>query len=311
MLLLKKGFSVLQQSIFSSKRVIRRPMAQVSLDTIKQLKPRYLSITGGQLEYFQLGQGSPIVLIAGYACDVTSWNRHFLLKLAQQHQVIIFNNRNVGGSQFQSNDYDAAALAADTVQLVRGLQLKTPTIIGLSMGGMIALQFAVSYSNEVGRLILMNTILPGENAHHPDEKVQEELINMPKNMISLYLLSFRLFFPRSTILPVTVALIKDRFLPKNYNTPGFTDAVLTQQQSLVKKWSQDEETAQEISKLQMPTLILNGGADKVFPPDNSEILSQTILHAQLIRWAKGGHAMIFQYPVEIAIAITTFIARQD
>ena len=58
----------------------------------------------------------------------------------------------------------------------------------------------------------------------------------------------------------------------------------------------------------MPVLILNGGADVVIPPVNSIILANTIPQARLMRWPEGGHAMIYQYPEELAGAINDFIA---
>ena len=61
----------------------------------------------------------------------------------------------------------------------------------------------------------------------------------------------------------------------------------------------------------MPVLILNGTADAVIPPINSSILVQTIPHAELIRWKDGGHAMIYQYPKQIAQCIDNFIRQMN
>jgi pimeloyl-ACP methyl ester carboxylesterase len=54
-------------------------------------------------------------------------------------------------------------------------------------------------------------------------------------------------------------------------------------------------------------LIMNGEADVVIPPINSVILSQQIKHSRLMRWKDGGHAMIYQYPKEMAEDINQFI----
>jgi pimeloyl-ACP methyl ester carboxylesterase len=73
---------------------------------------------------------------------------------------------------------------------------------------------------------------------------------------------------------------------------------------------QDDTTGEKIKYLTMPVLILNGEADAVIPPANSLILARTIPHAQLVRWKTGGHAMIYQYPDEMATAINRFINSQ-
>lgn len=83
---------------------------------------------------------------------------------------------------------------------------------------------------------------------------------------------------------------------------------MPQQRQLIERWLDDNATAKKISQLPMPVLVLNGEADIVIPPVNSEILANTIPHAQLVRWKEGGHAMIYQYPVEMGNKINHFIA---
>ncbi len=131
----------------------------LATEKFNQLAPHYASIQQGKIEYYELGHGTPIVLIPGYATDVTSWNKVFVATLASHHRVIILNNRNVGGSHLPSSHYGSQDLANDTDQLIHQLHLKKPAVIGISMGGMIAQQLAIMHPNSVGQLILILLIL--------------------------------------------------------------------------------------------------------------------------------------------------------
>lgn len=273
---------------------------------LKEITPQYAAIQNGHLEYYRFGHGTPIVLIPGYVTDITSWDRQFLATLAKKHQLIVFNNRNVGGSSVRSDHYESQDLAKDTYQLIEKLRLRKPAVLGISMGGMIAQQLAVLYPNKIGSLILINTAIAGKQSVHPNPNIEKMMLNMPRSKLSRYMTAIKLFFPASERTQMGFALAFDRFFPKNY-TEIDPDSVISQQRCLVLQWTKDDATARKIAHLNLPVLILNGTADEVIPPINSDILASTIPYAKLKRWQNGGHAMIYQYPESIANTINEFI----
>lgn len=278
-----------------------------SLDSdFKQTKPSHVSVTHGQIEYYRVGHGSPIVLIPGYMTDVTSWNATFISALAKKHEVILLNNRHVGKSYNRSRNYHPKDLAKDTHELIKNLHLKKPTLLGISMGGMIAQEVAVMYPNEMDRLILINTAIAGKKAVHPDKKTEMLMLHMPASKLGRYHLAINEFFPSSWRWKMAWALAKDRFLPNNY-TEIEPSKVMADQRKLILEWASDDRAAAKIATLPMPVLILSGEADTVIPPINSIILKSTIPHAELHRFEEGGHAMIYQYPNEMANLINFFI----
>lgn len=270
------------------------------------LGPFYTPIADGRIEYYRLGNGSPIVLIPGYATDVSSWSKAFLMALAKHHQLIIINNRNVGGSQVHSSRYDSQDLANDDYQLIKNLKLKKPTVLGISMGGMIAQQVAVLHPDVVGKLVLINTIISGHKGKPPSEKMKNTLINIPRNKLGFYKVAVSNFFPENWKFRMAYKLVVDRFQPPKTTEIDLND-IINQQQHLIRDWTNDDLTAEKLHKLSMPVLILNGEADIVIPPVNSVILAHAIPHSKLLRWKEGGHAMIYQYPEEIANKISRFI----
>ena len=270
------------------------------------LKPQSTQITNGHLEYYAFGHGSPVVLIEGYATDVTSWDKRFLLALAADHRVIVFNNRGVGGSWVNSESYTPHDLAADTHELIEGLHLQAPAVIGISMGGMIAEELAILYPQSVGKLILINTAVPGAASIRPSEEVEEHLLDMPTSHWGRYTLALHYFFPKDARRKMAYDLAVDRFQPDIYEEIDIAK-VIPLQKEFLRAWLRDETSAAQLSQLKMPVLILNGLADEVLPPENSVILQHHIPHAQLVRWQNGGHAMIYQFPDSLAAAINQFL----
>jgi len=283
------------------------PAHTYAVNTLTHLLPNHAKIKYGQIEYYRTGHGSPIILIPGYATDVSSWNREFIAQLAMQHQVIILNNRGVGGSVVSSNSYSPQDLANDTYQLIQKLKLKQPAVIGISMGGMIAQQLAVLHQDTLGALILINTSIAGKKAVHPSPDIENKLLHLSKHQLGFYFSAIELFFPPQARTSMAYSLIADRFYPKNL-TKINAGAIMPKQQSLIRDWFNDNETANKLTQLHLPVLILNGKADSVIPPINSIILANTIPHSQLVQWKNGGHAMIYQYPYEMGDLINHFIS---
>lgn len=278
-------------------------------NTLEHAFPHYANVPNGVIEYYDIGQGSPIVLISGYGSTVNSWNWELISALAANHRVIFFDNRDTGGSVIHSSSYTSQDLANDTYHLITQLKLNKPTILGISMGGMIAQQYAVLYPQAMSKLVLINTAIAGSASVHPSEDVQKEMSTPPKNKFALYLRALHLFFPPEWESRMAIALLQDRFHSVYEKGKLTTPQVLKEQLRLVHTWSQDNATAQQIAKLSMPVLILNGGEDIVIPPVNSNILLRTIPNAKLLRWAQGGHSMIYQFPYPIANAISQFIGH--
>lgn len=272
----------------------------------ERLIPSYLPVKHGEIEYYRFGEGDPIVLINGYGNNVSSWNRHFLNELSRQHEVIIFNNRNVGGSVIRSASYTSLDLANDTWQLIEGLHLQQPTILGFSMGGMIAQQVTILHPKEIKNLILLNTAMAGSQAVAPDNVIQDTMFNPPANALKRDTAIIKILSPRGWRLHTALSLEFDKFKPDQIE-PLPSKAILNKQRQLIVDWSNNNDAAKQIARLDLPVLILNGGSDQILPPKNSDVLFHNIHTAKLVRWQDGGHSMIFQHPREIAYVINDFL----
>lgn len=292
-------FAIIFSSILLAKSYFEQPLTN-------HVTPQMITIPNGKIEYYRFGHGTPLILITGYFANVKSWNMTFLKNLAEKHDVIIFDNRNVGGSVNFSNRYTSFDLAEDVNYLLKALNISRANILGISMGGMIAQQFAISYPKKVDHLILVNTFIAGIPPVMPSEEIKADLYAQPKGKIKQYLMALRLLFPPQDRSKMFFSFIRDRFNPPTKEAP-LSQSVIKQQQNLVNRWMKDTVALQKIKQLKMPVLILSGGSDYIIPYANADVLKKEIPRAKLVRWKDGGHAMTFQHPEAIANVINQWL----
>lgn len=111
------------------------------------------------------GTGDPVVLITGLGATHRIWWNQFDF-LSQRFRVIAPDNRDSGKSFYSSSPYSISDMANDIARLVEALNAGPAHIVGISLGGFIALQFAIEYPELMGKLVLVSTSCGG-NPHIP------------------------------------------------------------------------------------------------------------------------------------------------
>lgn len=118
----------------------------------------YLDIPHGTLYYEVSGTGPPIVFIHGLAGDARMWDQHAAY-LADRFQVVRYDLRGHGRSTMPA---DAPySHSDDLAELLDHLAIERAIVVGQSMGGEIAVSFALGYPERVTRLVLVDTALNG------------------------------------------------------------------------------------------------------------------------------------------------------
>jgi pimeloyl-ACP methyl ester carboxylesterase len=118
----------------------------------------FASVNGIRLYHETAGAGPPLVLVHGFACGIRSWDPQ-VRGLAGRLQVITYDGRGHGISDAPEDPgaYSQARSIDDLRQLLGHLGLERAAVGGLSMGGNIALNFALAHPEMVTALIVADT----------------------------------------------------------------------------------------------------------------------------------------------------------
>jgi pimeloyl-ACP methyl ester carboxylesterase len=113
----------------------------------------FADINGTRLHYEVAGSGDPLVLIHGGTLDLRMWDDQFL-PFARHYQVIRYDMRDYGQSALPTGE--SYAPADDLMALLHHLGLTHAHILGLSLGGFVAIDFALTYPEATDTLIVVD-----------------------------------------------------------------------------------------------------------------------------------------------------------
>jgi len=120
---------------------------------------KFLDLEDARIHYAIAGEGSPIVFIHGFACDLTMWEPQVSF-FSKQFQTLRYDARGFGASSLPG---DASyGHYHDLALILEHLNMTPAYVVGLSRGGSIALNFAITYPHHVRKLVLAGAS-PGPN----------------------------------------------------------------------------------------------------------------------------------------------------
>ena len=120
------------------------------------MKDLYADVNDIKICYDLQGEGIPIVLIHGFGDRKEHW-RAQIGDLSKYFRVIRMDNRGAGRSERPDGPYSMEIYADDIKNLLDFLKIQKTHIIGHSLGGMIAQNFALKYPSYVDRIVLIHT----------------------------------------------------------------------------------------------------------------------------------------------------------
>ena len=121
------------------------------------IKSSYAQVNGTQLYYEVAGEGEPLILIHGGQLDRRMWDDQFAA-FSTHYQVIRYDVRDYGLSTCPPGTYSNHE---DLYGLLKHLNMHSAYLVGLSLGGAIAIDFALTYPDMVHALILASSGLSG------------------------------------------------------------------------------------------------------------------------------------------------------
>src|SRR4051794_19933491 len=123
----------------------------------------YADNDGTRIYWEEHGSGEPLLLIMGLGYTLDMWYRTTPV-FAEHYRVIVFDNRGVGRSDVPPGPYALSLMASDAARVMDAAGVESAHVFGVSMGGMIAQEFALRYPARVRSLVLGCTTCGGPQA---------------------------------------------------------------------------------------------------------------------------------------------------
>jgi pimeloyl-ACP methyl ester carboxylesterase len=134
--------------------------------------------------YYEIhGKGEPLLLIMGYGGNSARWFS-VLDDFSKEYRVVVFDNRGTGRSDKPNVPYTIKMMAGDAVGLLDAIGIDAAHVFGVSMGGMIAQEYALSYPDRLMSLILGCTSCGGAGAIPPTPDAAKALFDPARGQLS-------------------------------------------------------------------------------------------------------------------------------
>lgn len=246
----------------------------------------------------EFGAGEPLLLIMGLG-DAHTECRRLIPELSAKYRVIVFDNRGTGETVTTGEAFSIPLMAADARAVLEAANVESAHVLGISMGGMIAQEFALLHPEKTRSLILAVTSCGGQAA-------------VPARPEVYFALQGRGVVTPEGAFWAMAPYIYDAGTPRERLAEDlaaregkFTRAEnFMRQLQAIMLWP---GTCRRLSDTKVPTLVLHGVNDQLIPCANARILADAIPNAELVELADASHIFMTDQPEKSAAAILGFL----
>jgi pimeloyl-ACP methyl ester carboxylesterase len=278
------------------------------------LDHRSVRLHGRELAYVVGGEGPTVLLVHGIGGDWRTWEP-VLDGLALGHHVVAVDLPGHGRSTRGAGDYSLGALASALRDLAGVLGLESATVMGHSLGGGVAMQFAYQFPERCERLVLVSSGGLG-----PDVGLILRLATLPGSELFLSLAApaarslINLATSAGRALRIRPAADAE-FYARTFAAlaePEARAAFLGTLRGVVGTRGQLVDARDRLYLAQhMPTLIVWGERDAMLPVNHGRCAQQAIAGSRLEIFENAGHLPQLDDPLRFVAVVNDFMATTD
>jgi non-heme chloroperoxidase len=263
-----------------------------------------------ELYYEDHGSGKPVVLIHGYPLSGASWERQVPVLLEAGYRVITYDRRGFGKSSQPTTGYNYDTFAADLHKLVSQLKLQDFTLVGFSMGGGEVARYLGKYGSKgVSKAVIIAGVPPYllKTADNPEGVDGSVFAGIEKAVAAdrYAFLSgfFQNFYNTDQFLGKRVS---EQAIQASWNVGAGASA--TASLACVASWHEDFR--EDLKRIDVPTLVIQGDADRILP-----ISATAVRTAKLIKGARqvvvkdGPHCVTWTHAEEVNAELLSFLGE--
>ena len=266
---------------------------------------------GHRVTFAIAGQGPPVVLIHGVAGRAAQWGP-IISSLAQSHTVIAPDLIGHGDSAKPRGDYSLGAHASGIRDLLIGLSITRASIIGHSLGGGIAMQFAYQFPERCERLVLVSSGGLGDEVHP-----LLRAATLPGSEFVLPLLAHPRTVNAAMLLPRALGRLGLRTGPdlteiahgyQSLSNAEARNAFIHTVRAVIDPTGQRVNASDRLYLTShMPSMIIWGRRDRIIPVEHAHAAHQGMPGSRLEIFDEAGHFPHLNDPLRFTAVLTDFL----
>jgi non-heme chloroperoxidase len=261
------------------------------------------------LYYEDHGTGQPVVLIHGYPLDGSSWEKQTGALLEAGYRVITYDRRGYGRSSQPTTGYDYDTFAADLNTVLETLDLRDVVLVGFSMGTGEVGRYVGTYGTErVAKVAFLASLEPyllqaDDNPAGVPAEVFDEIRTAASTDRHAW---FDSFFENFYNLDENLgSRISEAAVRGSWNVAAGSSWFAAS--AVVDSWLTDFR--EDITKVDVPALILHGTADRILPIDSTgREFAKRLPDATYVEIEGAPHGLLATHADEVNAALLSFLA---
>jgi len=260
----------------------------------------FAAIEGRRVYYEVKGQGRAIVLIHGFSLDTRMWDPQFNV-FAQSHRVVRYDISGYGQSTIPDT---LISSSNELATLLKALGIEKATIIGMSMGGSVAINFTLEHPELVEALITVGSTLGGYSMREPRASRTQRVFSLARDS--------------------GLAIAKEAWLHDPFLTPVVdTSAIRATIRRIITDWSGIQLTnpamvrflptnplaITRLEEIRIPTLVIVGELDDPNPRAVADTIATRVPRAKKITIQGSGHLLNLERPDEFNKLVLDFLEQ--
>jgi non-heme chloroperoxidase len=250
------------------------------------------------------------VLIHGYPLSGASWEKQIAVLLAAGHRVITYDRRGFGKSSQPTTGYNYDTFAEDLHKLVTQLKLQNFALVGFSMGGGEVARYLGKYGSKgVSNAVFISAVPPfllkaPDNPEGVDggafDGIQKAIV---ADRYAFFTEFFKNFYNTDLLLRKRVS---DQAVQASWNVAAGASA--TASLACVPTWHEDFR--QDLTRVDVPTLVIHGDADRIVPIGASGLRTAKLIKgARLLVVKDGPHCITWTHAEEVNRELVNFLGE--
>jgi len=266
---------------------------------MRQMK---LDIGWGKLNYREQGSGLPVIFVHAFPLNHSMWDEQIDF-FASKHRPIAPDLRGFGESDLADQQFSIEDMASDIKMLMDGLAIQRAVMVGLSMGGYIAMSFYRHFAENLRALVLADTRSTADTEEGRARRLQtaEKAEQFGASAIADDMISVLIGPTTRSNRPDVVTRVR-RMIETTR-----PEAIAAAQRAMASR----ADSTELLRAARLPVLLLTGEEDSLYPPAEAQNLSAIIPGAQLRTIERAGHLSNLEQPALFNAALSDFLTGID